>query len=308
LRRGVALASKKITVVLLPEGTNKVKQFSFPKFLAYLIVFFFLSSAVVLTWLVRDYTDLRARVPSLRKLKAENEYQKKQFAHLTQRIDQVVEKMCDLKEFDRRLKVMVNLETGDDKETLSGVGGSDPKRLKPDYAMVKTHQDLVSVMHKSLDNLNNEIALDKQGKAELRRFLENQKAILASTPSIWPTKGWMTSRFGYRISPFTGEKELHKAIDIAARMNAPVVAPANGIVASVGREHGYGKVLSLSHGYGVVTKYAHLQKILVKKRQYVKRGETIALVGNSGRSTGPHLHYEVRLNGVAVDPERYILN
>jgi murein DD-endopeptidase MepM/ murein hydrolase activator NlpD len=91
-------------------------------------------------------------------------------------------------------------------------------------------------------------------------------------------------------------------------MGAPIVAPADGIVSKIYKDRGYGKVVSVSHGYGVVTRYAHLKKSLVKKGQYVKRGETIALVGNSGRSTGPHLHYEVHLNRVAVDPLRYILN
>jgi murein DD-endopeptidase MepM/ murein hydrolase activator NlpD len=156
--------------------------------------------------------------------------------------------------------------------------------------------------------MEHEIALGEEDKKELHKFLESQKILLASTPSIWPTKGWMSSRFGYRTSPFTGQKEFHKGIDISTRMNAPVIAPANGIVSHVGWNHGYGRVLTIEHGYGVKTKYAHLQKILVKKGKHVKRGETVALVGSTGRSTGPHLHYEVHLNRVAVNPLRYILN
>ena len=163
-------------------------------------------------------------------------------------------------------------------------------------------------MHGSLDDLDNEITIDEQNKAELYKFFENQKMLLASTPSIWPAKGWLSSRFGYRISPFTGKKEFHKGLDIATRSGNPVIAPADGVVSRIGCDHGYGNLLSLKHGYGLMTRYAHLQKILVKKGQYVKRGETIALVGNSGRSTGPHLHYEVHLNKVAVNPLRYILN
>jgi murein DD-endopeptidase MepM/ murein hydrolase activator NlpD len=163
-------------------------------------------------------------------------------------------------------------------------------------------------MHRSLDNHENEMAIGEQDKADLYEFFEDQKMLLASTPSIWPTKGWMSSRFGYRISPFTGKKEFHKGIDVAARMSAPIVAPADGMVSFTGRDGGYGRVVTVRHGYGLMTKYAHLKKALVKKGQRVKRGETIALVGNSGRSTGPHLHYEVHLNNMAVDPLRYILN
>jgi murein DD-endopeptidase MepM/ murein hydrolase activator NlpD len=118
----------------------------------------------------------------------------------------------------------------------------------------------------------------------------------------------MSSGFGYRISPFTGQKEFHKGIDLATRMGAPIVAPADGMISSITWDHGYGRILTINHGYGVNTVYAHLKNALVKKGQYVKRGETIALVGNSGTSTGPHLHYEVHLNKVTVDPLRYILN
>jgi murein DD-endopeptidase MepM/ murein hydrolase activator NlpD len=174
--------------------------------------------------------------------------------------------------------------------------------------MAKTHKDFVRSMHSAIDTVDREIALCEKDKTELHKFLENQKVLLASTPSIWPTKGWLSSRFGYRMSPFTGKKEFHRGIDIATRMGAPIVAPADGIVSKIYSDRGYGKVVSISHGYGVITRYAHLSKTLVKKGQYVKRGETIALVGNSGRSTGTHLHYEVHLNRVAVDPLRYIPN
>ncbi len=250
---------------------------------------------------------MKTNMPELTQLKTERDQQKKQFIHLAQRIDKITQKMCELKEFDRKLKVMVNLETSEDNGQF-GVGGSDPILLDSKHTMGKTHREVVRLMHHSLDNLENEIALGEQDKAELHKFLESQKVLLASTPSIWPTKGWMSSRFGYRISPFTGQKEFHKGIDISARINASIVAPAGGIVSFVGRDHGYGKVLTINHGYGLMTKYAHLNKSLVKKGQYIKRGETIALVGNTGRSTGPHLHYEVHLNRVAVNPLRYILN
>ena len=118
----------------------------------------------------------------------------------------------------------------------------------------------------------------------------------------------MSSRFGNRLSPFTGRKEFHKGIDIATKMGAPIIAPANGIVSHIGYDRGYGKILTINHGYGIKTRYAHLKKILVKKGQYVKRDQKIALVGNTGRSTGSHLHYEVHLNRVSVNPLNYILN
>jgi len=164
------------------------------------------------------------------------------------------------------------------------------------------------VISVSLDNLNTEISVQTQEKVELYKFLENQKSMLASTPSIWPTKGWVSSGFGNHTSPFTNEKEFHSGIDISGRMNTPIIAPADGVVSSVRQTYGYGKTLVINHGYGLKTTYGHLRKFLIKKGQYVKRGQEIALVGNSGRTTGPHLHYEVHLNGLAVNPLRYILN
>jgi murein DD-endopeptidase MepM/ murein hydrolase activator NlpD len=272
------------------------------------LIFLFISCAAFLVWIIRDYQAIKIQIPRLVQLEKENELQKRQLSRLVQRIDQTRQKMCELKEFDRKLKIMVNLETSEDKMEFRGVGGSDPILVQSQQNKAKTHKNLVRSMHGAIDNLDHEIALCEQDKNELHKFLENQKVLLASTPSIWPTKGWLSSRFGYRISPFTGKKEFHKGIDISTRMGAPIVAPADGVVSKVYWDHGYGKVISISHGYGIETKYAHLKKSLVKKGQYVKRGETIALVGNSGRSTGTHLHYEVHLNRVAVNPQRYILN
>jgi murein DD-endopeptidase MepM/ murein hydrolase activator NlpD len=271
-------------------------------------VFFLISCSAFLFSIVQDYYKIKARLPRISELKKENVQQKRQCAYLAQRINQITERMAELNDFDRKLKIMVNLKTGEDNSQFKGVGGSDPILLDPKHTMSETHVGLVRSMHRALDNLDHEIAFGKEDKAGLFEFLENQKMLLASTPSIRPTKGWMSSGFGYRISPFTGQKEFHKGIDLATRMGAPIVAPADGMVSSITWDHGYGRILTINHGYGVVTKYAHLKNTLVKNGQYVKRGETIALVGNSGTSTGPHLHYEVHLNKVTVDPLRYILN
>ena len=302
------MSSRKITIFVVPDGTNKVKQFRIPKFFPSFFVLLFIFCSAYLFSIIQDYYTMKTRLPRLSELQKENAQQKRECTYLAQRINQITKRMVELDEFDRKLKIMVNLKTGDDNSQFKGVGGSDPILLDPGHSMAKTHSELVRSMHRALDNLDHEIALGKEDKAGLYKFLENQKMLLASTPSIRPAKGWMSSGFGYRISPFTGQKEFHRGIDLATRMGAPIVAPADGVVLSIIRDHGYGKILTIKHGYGVITKYAHLKKALVKKGQYVKRGETIALVGNSGRSTGPHLHYEVHLNKVAVNPLRYILN
>ncbi|MBW2143673.1 MAG: M23 family metallopeptidase [Deltaproteobacteria bacterium] len=297
---------KKITVFLLPDGENNVKQFRLPIPSPTLLILFLISFSALSFWFIHDYYSMKSQMPRLAQLETETEQKKQQIIHMAQRVDQITHEMRALKEFDRKLKVMVNIETSD--EEAHGLGGPAPIFSDRQNPEVKNEKELARLVHRSLDNLENEMAIGEQEKADLYEFFENQKMLLASTPSIWPTKGWMSSRFGYRISPFTGKKEFHKGVDVATRMSAPIVAPADGIVSFTGRDGGYGRVVTIRHGYGLMTKYAHLKKALVKKGQRVKRGETIALVGNSGRSTGPHLHYEVHLNNMAVDPLRYILN
>ena len=143
---------------------------------------------------------------------------------------------------------------------------------------------------------------------ELVEYLEDQKSLLASTPSIWPVRGWLTSTFGYRTSPFTGRREMHKGLDIATRSGTPIIAPADGLVVFSGREGGFGNMIVIDHGYGITTRYGHCSALDAKLGQKIKRGDVIARVGNTGRSTGPHVHYEVAVNGVPVNPSRYILN
>ncbi len=302
------MALKKMTIVFVPEGTGGTRQIRLSRMLLYVMCVCLLAGGAYFAWIFHGYLDLKAKVPRLAQLEKVNRFQKEQFLHLAKRINIMTKKVGDLEAVDHRLRVMVNMETGEDNGRSSGVGGPDPAILDPRYGIDQSQKDLVRKMHLSLDNLNDEIAYGKEGKAELEKFLEKQKTLLASTPSIWPTKGWLSSGFGYRTSPFTRQKEFHKGIDISTRMNAPILAPADGIVTFVGWDHGYGKSLIISHGHGIKTRYAHLNKALVKKRQRVKRGDTIAVVGSTGRSTGPHLHYEVHLNGMAVNPLRYILN
>ena len=138
--------------------------------------------------------------------------------------------------------------------------------------------------------------------------LEEQRSFLASTPAIWPVRGWVTSGFGYRFDPFIGEEKIHEGIDISTPIGTPILTPANGVVSFIGNEESYGITLIIDHGYGVSTRYAHLSKVLVRLGQRVRRGDKVAQVGQTGRTTGPHLHYEVRLHGVPVNPKNYFLD
>lgn len=159
-----------------------------------------------------------------------------------------------------------------------------------------------------MDQLSKESELKEQNILRLWESLSSRQSLLRATPQVKPTNGWFTSKFGYRKSPFTGRPVMHKGLDIAAPPGTPIIAPADGIISHAGYDSGYGKLISIDHGYGMVTRYGHVSKIYSSLGQKIKRGDVIGAVGNTGRSTGPHLHYEVRINGVPVDPHNYILN
>jgi murein DD-endopeptidase MepM/ murein hydrolase activator NlpD len=140
----------------------------------------------------------------------------------------------------------------------------------------------------------------------LRLLPPSQFMNLAVVPSVWPVVGEITSRFGERLDPFRGEGAFHSGIDIASYYGAPVRATADGTVMEVGRHAGYGRVVVIDHGFGVTTWYAHLSGYNTEVGMTVKRGDVIGYEGDSGRSTGPHLHYEVRINNTPVNPWRYL--
>jgi murein DD-endopeptidase MepM/ murein hydrolase activator NlpD len=299
---------KKITIVVLPEGARRVRQLKVPKWFFVGVLPFLVCVGVSLAWVIKDYQSVRIDIPRLARLQKENSLQKDQIFSLTEKIRGIQKRLLELNDFDRKLRTMVNLEPNGEGAHFFGMGGSDPSSVTPRGAAEKLNRRLVRSMHRSLDDIEAEISVQIRERADLLAYLNKQKSLLASTPSIWPTRGWISSDFGYRVSPFTNEKEFHRGIDICNKKGAPILSPADGVVSSVETDPGYGKNITISHGYGLVTKYAHLDKADVKKGQTVKRGQEIAEVGNTGRTTGPHLHYEVHLNGVPVNPLRYILN
>jgi len=301
------LTFKKINILLFPYDITGIKQFRIPRFAIFLFIFFFLSGFTFLCWIIPNYRMIRDQMSQLNRLEAENKRKENEFAYFAERIHEMALKISEFKELDHRLKVMANfkLEGYENDGHFPGVGGPKSTLLMTDFSGAKTVKELVPLMHRTLDDLKEVVAASKKEKRMLHRFFKEQRILLATTPSICPTQGWLSSRFGYRISPFTGKRDFHRGIDISTRSTTPVIAPANGLVSSVRWNELSGNVLTIKHGYRFETIYAHLHKILVKRGQEVNRGEKIALVGNTGLSTGPHLHYEVHIDGVAVDPLKY---
>jgi murein DD-endopeptidase MepM/ murein hydrolase activator NlpD len=295
--------------MILPDETAKVRKYRVPKPFVRGAVLAMAVLIVGLVYLITDYYGVKKMVSELEKLRMETRQQHQQLVTFAKSIDDLQGEMTRLRQFDMKLRVMADLDGVVYPEQIMGIGGENPEPFNPLEAELSfQNQTFINNLTKGLDRLKTDLDIQERSFQELVEYLEDQKSLLASTPSIWPVKGWLTSGFGYRTSPFTGRREMHKGLDVATRTGTPIIAPADGIVVFTGREGGFGNMLTVDHGYGIVTKYGHCSAFEVKLGQKIKRGDVIARVGNTGRSTGPHLHYEVAVNGVSINPMRYILN
>lgn len=236
------------------------------------------------------------------------EMQRRQIQTFAADINGLKDRLVKLNAFETKIRVIANLGNGSEPTGIFGMGGDSHEALDPSLPLSNAHRTLMREMHEQTQQLQVASIQQEQRFGTLLENLKNQVDRLAATPSIRPAKGWITSRFEKRSSPFTGRPEFHHALDIASKAGTPILATANGVIAFAGKKWLLGKTIVIDHGHGMITRYAHCQELLKKPGDPVKRGSVIALMGNTGRSTGPHVHYEVRFDGVPVNPERYILN
>ena len=306
---------KKLTLLIFDATGTPIKQTRVPRLLIPMATAVLVALAVTFYMGISDYMRLRNESKSLASLRAALKAQEERIAHqqdqivsFSNKINTMKTQLASLNNFEKKIRIIANLETGDDGASLFGIGGSDPEDSDPAVMMEQDYQELVRDMHAEINEIDQVSHTQESSFTSLFSQLEGKRNLLAATPSIRPVKGWLSSRFGYRESPFTGRREFHRGLDIANRAGTPILAPADGIVTYSGRKGLMGNMVTIDHGFGMMTRYGHLKKLLKKKGSRVKRGETIALMGNTGRSTGPHLHYEVRLNGVAVNPMKYFVD
>lgn len=239
------------------------------------------------------------------------EAQRNRLHYFAEEINSIRDNLVKLDKLEEKIRIIADLGKKNDNNEengIFGIGGIMPEPLDSRIGLENSHSSLVREMSDNADLLKNISSVKIENMEDLLGSLEAKRSMLASTPAIRPAKGWITSSFGYRESPFTGKREFHEGFDIANRHGTPVLAPADGIVSYVGRRGLLGNAVLIDHGHGIITKYGHLAEYLVKTGQKVKRGHQIAKMGNTGRSTGPHLHYVVYVNGRPVNPEKYILD
>jgi len=307
--------NKKLTLLIFDATGTPVKQTTIPRLLLPMTFMMIVAVAIGLYVGISDYLRLKAEVKDVHRLRSslqahqeQVDQQQNQIVDFSNKIKFLNSKLAELGDFEQKIRIIANLEPNNDGSSIFGVGGSDPEDLDPTTMMEQDYQELVRDMHVEISEIDHASHVQQNSFSSIFSQLEGKRNLLAATPSIRPLKGWISSRFGYRESPFTGRREFHRGLDIATRSGSPIIAPADGLVTFAGKKGLMGNMVTIEHGFGMVTRYGHTQKLLTKKGDRIKRGETIALVGNTGRSTGPHLHYEIRLNGVAVNPMNYFFN
>ncbi len=265
-------------------------------------------------WLLRDYV---ANTPSA---KAENALLRTRLQSLEAEMGRVDQSLDRVMATDAKLRQLTREDTG---AQAFGIGPltelelAAAEREGRGVALPGEEFELgrpvISSLEEELDDLDlrarslqDRLEAEEQSLQEVRGYLDDRISLLDASPSFWPVRGWVTSGYGWRASPHGGARRLHSGLDMAAPRGTPVMAAADGDIVFAGYHTAYGNLVVVDHGYGMTTKYAHLSRMLVKVGERVERGALIARVGNTGRSTGPHLHFEVLKDGVPVNPRRYL--
>ncbi len=322
------MAKKKYTVLIFSQQASRVKRFILSpwtlKIGAAVLALILIFSA----YLFYDYITYQKNIFDLRELRSELNCRQAEIQSFLEKITLLEEQLTRIKLVEEKvrkeLKEVQELKKEKKVRKLPPPPASPEKsskvseipeptrhlnkfRAEEVSILEKERPRLVSRIHLELMELSKEAYQREQTLKELKGFLQAQKSVLLSIPSIWPVLGRITSSFGEtRISESSGGSRPHLGIDIAAPSGTPIVAPADGVVISAGREAEYGRLVSIDHGHGYTTVYGHLKDIHVKMGDRIKAGQSLGTVGSTGKTTGPHLHYEVRFHGRPVNPYSYL--
>lgn len=285
------------TFIVVPHAKARFRKFQvsvrFTRWVAGSAALAFLISGSLGVHYARIATEVR----QLRQLQAENATlmtRHKEYELSTQRLQAKVQ---NLQSIVNKLGVMAGLDQSLPDSQVGGVGG-----------VTSLESQAPSTAIPSLEGMDQKLSSLTERSTKLEQFYKDQSILLASTPSVWPVHGYLSANFGNRIDPFTGMRDFHPGIDISAPIGTKVLAPADGIVISAGEKGGYGNAIVLNHQYGIATRYGHLSGFNVRPGQRVKRGDVLGFVGTTGRSTAPHLHYEVWVRDQAQNPIHFILD
>jgi len=302
------MSKKFLSLIIVPHCAQRFKTITLSQKTLKLMGAIGLFGLVALVGFLVDYFAMNVTRAKYKILLSESGQQKRLLTEYEESIRRLRDTVKNFDNYAKKLNVMAGLRSPEVMEEL-GIGGGDTTGIEPvdsgsgpsvpPDGQTVSLQEARALAQKAEDVGKN---LDV-----LASYFESQTIKLASTPTIWPTIGWVSSPFTFRDDPFTGRRQFHYGIDIATNFGNPIVATADGIVISLDNDKMGGKNITISHGNAVTTHYLHLSKFLVRSGQKVKRGDVIGLVGKTGKALGPHLHYEVRLNNKPINPYNYIL-
>ncbi|MCT4596079.1 MAG: M23 family metallopeptidase [Anaeromicrobium sp.] len=300
------LKNESVSIMIVPHTGENVKQINFKKSFLYTFLgcssISFIIICASLAFLISGngslYKDLATKEKIISKLTAENNVQSKEITQLRNKTKLISEKLEALNDLEEQVRAMVGLKKNIDSMKEKEVSRSLVSRINLDSSDEELDSQILSLSG-SMDSENDNLQ-------KLIKDVNNRLEFLKCKPDKWPTHGRITSKFGYRLSPLTNRRQFHKGIDIANKTGTNILSAANGIVVFSDRMSGYGNTLIISHGYGYRTVYAHNQRNLVKVGQKVTKGQLIAKMGNTGRSTGPHVHFEVHYNGKRINPMKIL--
>ncbi len=314
---------KRWTIMVIPDGMRATRQVTVPYLLVRGAAVCGLVAFSMLGFFTLDYIQLRSLRTSYSKVSHDNEGMRGEARVLMQNLEEVKHSLRKVQDYSAKLSELTSLQVKKvSKET--GIGPLTAEEFTSSQATIDPKAQVQTAdfvpLGLNMDNLSFRPVFDRlagigkdanEHALELQHLLSNlsrQKSLLQAIPSFAPVDGWITSNYGKRVSPFTGEQGIHWGIDIAAGVGSPILAPADGVVIFSGAKEGFGNFIMIAHGYGVVTRYGHNAQNMVQPGQRISRGDQIATVGMTGRTTGPHLHYEVWVNGKTENPKKFILD
>jgi murein DD-endopeptidase MepM/ murein hydrolase activator NlpD len=300
------MSNKLFTLLIIPRTKSAVKKVSFSKTMVRRLAVGTIVFLVISLYVIYDYATITTDRIELSRLRRQTALQSRQIADLSVKVDEFSDRMEALRQFDKKLRILTAGVSGKDNKIPLGIGGANNEHTRLKELLDQGNEKLVSQMHKNIQQLNIDAREREQSFTEMLLFLREQKSLLAATPSLWPVRGLVTSEFGWRQDPYGNGNQFHQGIDIATRDGKPIVAPADGLVVASEYRPEEGHYVSIEHGYGISTGYAHLSKPEVRQGMRVEKGQVIGYVGNTGRSTGSHLHYVVNINNIPVNPRSYL--
>jgi len=296
------MGKKILSLIIVPHGKSSHRTLSFSRKTMKIAIWSAAILTVLLVAVTVDYIRMQVTRQTYRALLVENQKQKETLLQYQTSIESLNKKVEGLEAYAKKLNVIVGIKSQD---VLKDVGIGPVSRASGDDQISPVTPGQISPGNlKTLTQKADDIQKNFDAASGI---INHQTVELASTPTIAPAVGWQTADFGWRTDPFTQMQQFHRGIDIAGSIGSPVVATADGIVLTVSQDKLFGRSILIGHGRGFTTFYGHLNKFLVRAGQKVKRGDVIAELGNSGKATGPHVHYEIHLNDKAVNPYYYLL-